>query len=149
MTLKDTLHAHCMDNVHQRLARIKDEIVNIQASANNETKSSAGDKFETGRAIAQLEVEGSMHQLRDAEKSLAILKNIEAAKVDNIVLPGSLVTTSQGIYYIAISLGLVTHEGKSYFIVSPDSPIGKLLLGKQTGNTVFWKEKEYTIQSIT
>ncbi len=149
MTVKDALYAHCVGHVLQRLARIKDEIANLQASANSETKSSAGDKYETGRAMAQLEVEGSRHQLRDAEKSLAILKSIEVAKVVNMVLPGSMVATSHGIYYIAISLGLVTHEGKPYFIVSPDSPIGKLLMGKQAGNTVFWKEKEYIIQSIT
>ena len=46
----------CMSSrLQQKLARLEDMMKNAQAEANKETKSSAGDKYETGRSMMQLE----------------------------------------------------------------------------------------------
>jgi transcription elongation GreA/GreB family factor len=148
MREKDILYAYCTNYVRQRLARTQEEISKIQSSANEETKSSAGDKYETGRAMAQLEVERNTAQLREAEKLQGILLNLRTIGNTDVVIPGSLVKTSKGIFYIAISLGLITLEQKQYFIISTDSPIGKLLMGKKIGDFATWNKQIYSIQAI-
>ncbi|HSY60679.1 MAG TPA: hypothetical protein VK796_02335, partial [Cytophaga sp.] len=65
---KNTLYAYCTDYVTERITRLKTEIKKTQSSANEETKSSAGDKYETGRAMAQLEIEKNTKQLAEAER---------------------------------------------------------------------------------
>lgn len=148
MNQKDALYAHCMTYVKGRIARIREEIDRAQSSANEETKSSAGDKYETSRAMAQLDVERNMVQLRETEKLEAVLQNLPTSRVSDVVIPGSLVTTSKGVFYIAISLSLVKQGQKQYFVISADSPIGKLLMGKRAGETLNWNGSEFIIQNI-
>jgi transcription elongation GreA/GreB family factor len=148
MSLKEKLYRHCLLHIEERLTRAKIEIAQIQSSANNETKSSAGDKYETGRAMAQLEIERNTQQLHEAEKLLTTLTDVKKNKTLNIAGRGSLVYTSQGIYYIAISLGLVEVEQQKIFVISDQSPIGKLLMGKKIGEAIRWNGKDYELQKI-
>jgi hypothetical protein len=148
MTEKETLYAHCLQSVQQRIARIQEEIARVQASANEETKSSAGDKYETGRAMAQNEIERNTLQRMEAEKLLATLTNLNPSNVVSTTAPGALITTSKGVFYIAISLGLVTIQTKPYFVVSVDSPIGKLLLGKKVGESITWNGNQHEIKKV-
>lgn len=147
-SLKSTLYKYCLDYVLERITRLKTEIKKTQSSANEETKSSAGDKYETGRAMAQLEIEKNTKQLSEAERLHAMLQAIHVDLVSEIIIPGSFVATSKGDFYISISIGLITLEQKQYFIIAPDSPIGKLLMGKKAGDEVNWNNNVYKIQSI-
>ena len=147
-SLKNTLYTYCTDYVMERITRLKTEIKKTQSSANEETKSSAGDKYETGRAMAQLEIGKNTVQLREAEKLLGAMQAIHVDLISEIIIPGSLVTTSKGIFYISISIGLVEIDKKPYFIVAPDSPIGKLFMGKKVGDTVAWNSNVYEIHTI-
>ena len=146
--LKETLYTYCTDYVLDRITRIKTEIKKAQSSANEETKSSAGDKYETGRAMAQLEIEKNTKQLSEAEKLQGVMNAIIVDRVSQTVIPGSLITTSKGIFYIAISIGLVTLEKSSYYIVAPDSPIGKLFMGKKVKDEIVWNGNKYVINEI-
>ena len=145
---KNTLYTYCTDYVMERITRLKTEIKKTQSSANEETKSSAGDKYETGRAMAQLEIEKNTTQLREAERLQSMLHAIHLDLISEIIIPGSLVTTSKGIFYISISIGLIELENKKYFIIAPDSPIGKLFMGKKSGDIVSWNSNVYAIQTI-
>lgn len=138
MSDKIDLHQHCLHSVQQRIARIQTEIRNLQADANQETKSSAGDKYETGRAMAQLEIERNQAQLIDAEKLRNSLLAIDPALAVKTAQLGALVKTSKNNFYIAISLGQILLHGKTYFVVSPDSPIAKSLHNKKAGDSFVW-----------
>ncbi|HEX5170201.1 MAG TPA: GreA/GreB family elongation factor [Cyclobacteriaceae bacterium] len=146
--IKESLYNYCMQYVEERIARIQNEIDLQQEAANEETKSSAGDKYETGRAMAQLEIERNAAQLKEAEKLRSFLQSIVRESTSEVIIQGSLVTTSKGVFYIAISIGAITLHQQSYFIVSPDSPIGKLLLGKKVGETMMWKNERYNIMKV-
>jgi hypothetical protein len=148
MKLKELLYTHCMNYVLDRISRIKLEIKKAQSSANEETKSSAGDKYETGRAMAQLEIEKNTKQLTEAEKLLGMLNNILAENTSSVIIPGSLILTDKGVFYIAISIGQVTIDQNNYFIIAPDSPIGKIFIGKKNGDIVEWNKITYSIKSI-
>ncbi len=148
INIKELLYNHCAQYVEERIARIQNEINLQQEAANEETKSSAGDKYETGRAMAQLEIERNLVQLKEAEKLRSFLQYMVREHTGEVIVPGSLVTTSKGVFYIAISLGAVTIEQQTYVIVSPDSPVGKLLLGKRTGQEMMWRNEGYAIVSV-
>jgi transcription elongation GreA/GreB family factor len=148
MTEKDRLHAHCLALIHQRIQSLQEEIQLVQASANEETKSSAGDKYETGRAMAQNEVAQYIVQLAELERQSTALQRLAEMKAVDRVIPGSLVTASQAVFYISISLGKVSLNGKEYLVVSPDSPIGKTLLGKSIGEVIRWQHQEMTVLTV-
>ena len=145
---KDSLYNHCVQYVEERIARIQNEIDLLQAAANEETKSSAGDKYETGRAMAQLEIERNAVQLKEAERLRSFLQGIVREGTSAVIVPGSLVTTSNGVFYVAISLGVVILDQQKYLVVSPDSPIGKLLLGKRAGQELLWRSERYSIVRV-
>lgn len=148
MTEKQALHQHCQQHVRERLTRLQAEIKAIQQSANEETKSSAGDKYETGRAMAQLELERMMTQTGEMEKLVAGLKALNPEIICQRVQPGALVSTTNGIFYISVSLGLITLNTVKYFVVSPDSPVARLLMGKQVGDTVIWNGDKQIINGL-
>jgi len=53
MNVKEHLSEFCQEYVDGRILRIQNSIESIQQSLSSETKSSAGDKHETGRAMLQ------------------------------------------------------------------------------------------------
>lgn len=130
------------------MARIQNEIDLQQEAANEETKNSAGDKYETGRAMAQLEIERNAVQLKEAEKLRSFLQQMVREHSGGVIVPGSLVTTSKGVFYIAISLGAVTLHQQIYLVVAPDSPIGKLLLGRRVGDELIWREEKHVVERV-
>jgi transcription elongation GreA/GreB family factor len=147
-TIKTALFAFCTDYVMERINRLKTEIKKTQSSANEETKSSAGDKYETGRAMAQLEIGKNTIQLREAEKLLGMLQAIHVDLSSEIIIPGSFVKTNKGDFYISISIGLIKLQQNQYFIIAPDSPIGKLFMGKKVRDVISWNKIQYQITDI-
>ena len=104
---KIKLHKLCIDIVEQQLAGIIDALKDAQDGANNETKSSAGDKHETGRAMAQLETEKLTTQLTEANKLKALLQKIDISQKLKTATAGSLVKTNKGLLYISVGLSLI------------------------------------------
>lgn len=145
---KTEIFNYCLDYVHRRIASIQEEMEQTQRSANEETKSSAGDKYETGRAMAQLGLEMNGTQLHEAEALLTALQRVANARVDGKVIPGAVVETSQGRYYVAISIGRVEVGGKSFYAISPNAPIAGAMMGKCAGECFHWQGKEVKIESV-
>jgi transcription elongation GreA/GreB family factor len=148
MSVKIKLYELCVAFVEQRIASSQKAIEHAQLAANEETKSSAGDKYETGRAMMQLEIEKQSVQLAEAMKLKHVLSQINPEKTTDTIQSGSLVFTDQGNFYISISAGKLDLEGMTYFAVSPVSPIGTLLIGKKSGETIILNVKTFTIRKI-
>lgn len=110
----------------------------------NDTKSSMGDKYETSREMAQQELTRLQQQLKQVENDLATLKLIPTES-NKIVALGSLVVTNQFNYLISISIGQVKFEEEVLMVISKESPIGKLLLGKSKGDKIAFNGKEINI----
>ncbi|MUH37714.1 3-oxoacyl-ACP synthase [Zobellia amurskyensis] len=148
MTEKEQLHQFCATFITERIGRIQKNIGDIQSSLTSETKSSAGDKHETGRAMLQLEREKLGQQLSEAEKMKQILakvpKEVNTAKVGL----GSWVVTSKADYFLAISAGEFKVNGKCVYCISAATPIAKLLFGKQIGDTANFNGQEIKITEI-
>jgi len=147
LNIKFQLLQKLNERIDLQIQTAQSAINSAKESKNNETKSSAGDKFETGRAMMQLEQEKNEMQLGKAMQLKNLLKQVDVEKNLDEVGFGSLVVTNRGKYFIAIGIGKIEVKEENIFAISLDSPIGKLLNGKRVGqqaefrgNTFFVKE---------
>ncbi len=147
-TTKEQLYNHCQQFVKDRLGRIQQRIASIQESLRSETKSTAGDKHETGRAMLQLEREKAGKQLAEVQKLQEIVAKTDISSPSEYIGLGSLVATSQGNYFISISIGKITTDSGEYFVIAPNTPVGKLLLGKTIGDSFSFNGNEIIIHDI-
>lgn len=131
---KPAIHAEVKSIVNQKLERIQQLITETRAS-NSETKSSMGDKYETGREMLQQEINKLQIQANHLHEMLQILNKIMVNEHTNIQ-HGSLVLTNHAMYYISVSAGELMHQEAKIFAVSAQSPVAKLLLGRKAGDTI-------------
>ena len=148
MKIKEALFAHCETFVNNRLQTVNDIISSNQKALQSETKSSAGDKHETGRAMLQLEMEKAGQQLTGIRQMKEILGKINISKTSKNVHLGSIIETNLVSYFLSISTGKIVVNNKVYFAISVSSPIGKLLLGKKVNDFFFFNGKEVIIKEI-
>ena len=144
--IKKQLYSACVVFVQKRADTVKHIIDSNQRALSSETKSSAGDKHETGRAMLQLEMEKASQQLNGVHEMKSALSKINLKSSDQVKL-GSLIITNIAKYFLAISAGEIKLENQIYYAISPSSPIGKLLLGKRVGDVILFN-KEINILEI-
>ncbi|WP_233899991.1 GreA/GreB family elongation factor [Tenacibaculum piscium] len=151
MSIKEKLYEQCVIFVANRLKTVEEIISSNQRALQSETKSSAGDKHETGRAMLQLEMEKAGQQLHGIIKMKEILSKIntqnsqENSKIAHL---GSLVKTTKNSFYLSISSGQLIIDNQPYFAVSVSSPIGRILLGKKQGDVFIFNTMEQKIVEI-
>lgn len=146
--IKENLLKQCVLFVRDKLSIVQTTMEENRKALEQESKSSAGDKHETGRAMLHLEMEKASQQLEVAKQMQETLDRIQLSSVSQKVKLGSLIITDQGIYFLSISAGQLTVGGKYYYAVSPSSPIGALLLGKEKGESITLGSKVIKIQSV-
>jgi transcription elongation GreA/GreB family factor len=120
-----------------------------QDAANEESKSSAGDKYETGRAMMQIERDQAAVQLDEALKLKKTLSQIKANEQHNVVSLGSIVITKSFNAFIAVGPSKLKLEGKDFFIVTPMSPLGQALAGLRAGTEFTFNSKANVILEIS
>jgi len=146
--LKEELIQYCIDFIEEQINHVQTAINSAKESAQGENKSSAGDKHETGKSIMQLEQENNaqhLNKMLNLKRVIPLLKNYEKSSNASI---GSLVATSQGLYYLALGIGIVDISKEKVFVISPTSPIGKVLQGKTIGDQVKFNGKSFLIKEI-
>ncbi|WP_338872053.1 3-oxoacyl-ACP synthase [Spirosoma sp. SC4-14] len=148
VNLKGKLMEQCRAYVQQRIETSRQAMEAAQESANSESKSSAGDKYETGRAMAQIERDRYAQQLDAALMLEQELNRINTEKEYTTVQPGSLVTTNRGVFFISISAGKLSVNKTEVFAVSPVSPIGVALAGRLAGDQLMFNKMIYDIQRV-
>ncbi len=147
-TIKEQLYNLCIAYVQNRMQAAEDAFRAAEQASNDDTKSSAGDKYETGRAMMQQEKDRNTIQLNEASKLMVALNLIGTKNTSPIVETGNLVITDNGKFYLAISAGTWVVDGVSYFAVSPASPIGMKLKGLKVGDGFELNGKGYVIEEI-
>tara|TARA_Y100000992_G_C21135935_1_gene428877 strand:+ start:427 stop:822 length:396 start_codon:yes stop_codon:yes gene_type:complete len=120
----------------------------LQKDLTSETKSSVGDKHETGRAMIQLEREKLGNQIREIELNYQRLNTIENVKTSNSISLGSIIFTDKANYYVAIAADSCEVNSKVFYCISSQSPIGKLLIGKKVNESIIFNNIESTIIEI-
>jgi len=148
MPTKEAIIKACEVLVAKRLADIHEAMAASREAANNETKSSAGDKYETTRAMMHFELEKLSGQLSEAEKLKDALYQASAAAFSTTIHVGSVIVTNTASYFLGIGLGKISVEGETVFAISTASPIGQLLLNKTAGEEIVFNGKKQTVLTV-
>lgn len=148
MKIKNQLFNECKLYVEKRERTIREIMTSNKKALLSETKSSAGDKHETGRAMLQLEMEKTSQQIAVVQQMKEILHRINPDDVSEVIRLGSLVHTNKATYYLSISVGAVAVENDMYFVISSSSPIGKLLIGKKVNDIIQFNGQQIKITEV-
>jgi len=146
--IKEKLFILCHDYIANRVSMIKQNVAELQEAANDDTKSSAGDKFEVGRETMQQEIELNLARMGEMYKLQQALESVNPTHKYTSVQAGALVMTTNGNYYLAIGAGKLQLDGKTYYAISPEAPIAAMMMGKKAGEDFSLNGKSYTIEKI-
>lgn len=148
IAFKNNLRRWALDHIGQRITAAREVIDQAQQAANNEEKSSAGDKYETGRAMGHLQQEMYARQLTEYVKELAILHAVKTETLFSEGNPGAFLQGENLAFFIAAGLGKQVIEGQTIFFLSPQAPLAKLLQNKKPGDHITFNNINTTIQEV-
>lgn len=146
---KQTVVLRVLEVIEERLIDLEEQVNELKDALVSDTKSSAGDKHETSRAMTQLEQEKLGKQIAELEQLQSNFLRINRDEQHHIIQMGSLIQTSEGLYYLSIPLGKITLTNESQvFCLSPISPLGQLLKGKREGEEITFNNRMIKIEGV-
>ena len=148
LALKKGLYTEVSRLLTEKIRVAETAMQAAQASANEETKSSAGDKYETGRAMAQNDRDMYARQFLQLKQEMKTVDLAFQAASSEFVSAGSLVGTSLGWIWIAVSIGHVKWMDTSAMVVSAASPIGQAIWHKKEGETFVFRNQTHQITTL-
>ncbi|MCW3075521.1 MAG: 3-oxoacyl-ACP synthase [Bacteroidetes bacterium] len=146
--LKNRIYETCLSIVKQKITELEEAIRGISESALNETKSSAGDKHETGRAMMQLEQEKLTGQLKEMREQYKELERLPVNKKVIAAEKGSLIETDKGFFFLSIGLGKIKLDSLNLYALSVHSPLGKKLIGTKEKDKLEMNGATYIIKKL-
>jgi hypothetical protein len=138
---KHLLKQYCEQIIFQRIAIAQQAMDNAQTAANQEGKSSAGDKYETARAMSHLEKDMHARQLLAHQQELNALRTIEVRTIYNTPVPGAFIQCTTTGFFIAAGLGKQVVNNEPVIFLSPRSPLAQQLMSKKVGDEIDFKGK--------
>ena len=145
---KIELYNSCLAHIEDQIARANSAMANAQQDSNQQTKSSAGDKYETGRAMAQLDKERHAQALSIALQTKQRLLKINPRMETDVVSDGSIVYTNIGRFFLCVGMGTFFAGKENYTLISSESPIGQTLLHLEEGEDVLFRGRLIHIERI-
>jgi hypothetical protein len=136
------------EDLKKKIQEMQRDFQLARESRNSDTKSSAGDKFETGREMMQKEMDKCSMMIDLYQNQWNIMDQIKIQNTSKFIDQGNLIFTDKGNYLLSIGLGKIELERESYFIISVDSPIGSLLKGKSIGDSIVFRDNSFKITNI-
>jgi transcription elongation GreA/GreB family factor len=137
-----------MEYVKHHIEINSQAVAEAQEAVQGETKNTAGDRYETERAMKQRETELFGKRIDEAMKQHALLMSIDASKPCDTVMPGALAATSVGLFFIAISTDEITIDGEEYCIISMESPMGQAMAHLKKGAKFAFRGKPMRLLDV-
>jgi hypothetical protein len=134
---KALVYQLCLAAIETRYQAIVTAMSEVQQATLEDSKSSMGDKYETSRAMAHLELEKLSAQRLELEKQRHSLQQVQLAP-HALVRTGSLVHTSAGYFFVCISSPALEVAGARIQPLSGQSPLGAKMMGLQKGDRFVW-----------
>lgn len=143
--IKQALYDQLNVMLNEKITAIRQAMTETSESMKNDTKSSAGDKFETGREMMQIELNNQQVQLNKLTQLHHDLSLIKVSEIHTSIGFGSLVHTSMGCYFVSVALGKIVLNDANYYALSLASPIGRALHGAKVGDVLTFQGKKIEI----
>nr|WP_294936200.1 hypothetical protein [uncultured Flavobacterium sp.] len=148
MNLKEKILQHHIVLLQDKIDVYRDMISGLADDAQNDAKSSAGDKHETALSMMHLEQEKLSSKLQEAINQKEILSKIDISQGSKKIIMGSLVKANGLQLFISAALPKITIDGNSVLALSPQSPLGSQLIGKEAGAIVEVNGSKFTIEDV-
>lgn len=145
---KEQLKAHGLILLKARMDAAEFAMQQAQEAANNEEKSSAGDKYETARSMSQLDKAMNARQLEAAKLQFMHLQNIVVDTAFESFVVGSVALINQQYYFLSVGLGNVEIDGQKIIFVSPQAPLCIALFQKKVNDVISFQGKNLKIETI-
>jgi transcription elongation GreA/GreB family factor len=146
--MKEKLLEKVKELIESRMQTSYEAMEAAKNSANEEGKSSAGDKYETARAMGQLDREMNGRMYEQARQERLSLDKIDIETHFTKVAFGALVETTMGYFFLSIGAGIIELNATKFMVISQEAPIGQIILGKVVGDTFEFRGKSHKIHSI-
>jgi len=146
--LKGLIYNQLQEMLDRKIESAKKAIESAKEARDSDTKSSVGDKYETGRAMMQIELEKNEVQLNKVINLKRQLSQIIIEKKYMKVEFGSLVFTNQGNFFISIGIGKIEIDDEIYYAISLASPVGKVLFDKEVSDMFQFRGTDFLIRDI-
>lgn len=147
-TLKQTIVEAMKSELDEKIAMDQEMIQRCRESANNDTKSSAGDKYETNRAMMHIEQEKYTEQLEENLDLKRKLSQIDISLEYDAVKTGAVVETSLGNFFIGLSANDIEIDDEEYTPISLASPLGSALKGLHENESTTFRGKKVSVYSV-
>ncbi|HEX5001985.1 MAG TPA: 3-oxoacyl-ACP synthase [Bacteroidia bacterium] len=148
LLFKQKLYKLLCEEMDNRIKELQITLDSAIHSRNSDTKSSAGDKHETGREMLQQEIDQYTSRLAVLNQQFQILKNINPEKCHKTIAGGSIVKTNTGIFFFSIAAQKIITDNQECFPISIDSPIGHTFKGKTAGESFRFNNREIEVLEV-
>ncbi|MDM1347919.1 hypothetical protein HX017_12570 [Myroides marinus] len=148
MTLKKKLKTICLERLNDKIDALQGIIEDMSLDAQNDAKSSAGDKHETSLSMMHLEQENLSKKILENIAMRDIVAKIDEEKESSVVEFGSFVQINSVYLFFSAALPKINVDGKSILAVSMDAPIAKELLGRKLHDRFTFNNCEFTVHEL-
>ena len=139
MLTKSELIAELDKQLQTKLSYLTTNLQQAIDSRNFDTKSSAGDKFETSREMAQIEIHKIETEISKTQQFITDL----FSKVTQLII------TDKGDFLISIPFGKLMVDGTAVFCISNTAPITKQLINTKVSSNFDYGGVVYNVIDIT
>ena len=148
MTFKEKIYKSYLRILEDKIQLFQNILNELRESSSNETKSTAGDKYETALAMLHIEQENTNQQLKEAVKQKVLFSKIDPAASTAKIINGSLIKTNRGYFFLSIALGKTVVDDITVIALSPHSPLGQKLMGLKVSDATGINGMEYLIETV-
>ena len=137
MLQKSDVISELLSQLNNKLKFLNQNLESAIISRNSDTKSSAGDKFETSREMAQIEIRKLETEILKAQQ---FIQDLQENKAD-------LIITETEIFLISIPFGKIAINSKTVYCISNSAPISKPLLNTKISTGFNYRGVDYKVVS--
>ncbi len=148
MNLKRNLKQLCLERLNEKITAFQNIITDLSLDAQNDAKSSAGDKHETSLSMMHLEQENLSKKINENIALRDVILRVDETKISNKVEFGSVVKLNSVNLFLSAALPKITYQDESILAISMDAPIAKELIGKELNDTFVFNNCEFTVNSL-
>ncbi len=142
--VKSEVRSFIREIIVQKIQKLE-KFMEFTLEASREVKKTA--KYDSIREEMQEEIYQMQKQLaalKDLQSNLSKVLNYSSERIQ----VGSIVFTNKARFYISVSLGEFFFEGDRFYAISPESPMAKILVGKQAGDSFILNNISQVIEHV-
>ncbi len=146
--LKSKIITKLIVQLDEKLSHLNSHSKDLNDALNSETKSTAGDKHDTSRAMIHLEQEKIQHQFSALQHQRYQLLSYKNATSSDQIVAGTLIQTEQNTFLLGVGLGKQLLNGQLIYCIGAETTLAHQLLGKTVGDEFFFNGKTEKVVEV-